>query len=393
MAKRVVPLADKQIKNAKPGEGLQRLSDGDGLYVVVKPNGSKLWRFDYTLGGKRNTLSIGKYPEVSLAQAREKRMQYRKRVAAGFLPLEKKVEVLRPTVNDGALKFFERLEKEVGEMYYKKLWQRYDTYIGCKIGKMEMDSVEPADIVSMVTDVGDKWETAKRIHGLASRIFSLAVTLGNAKRNPVNDVDISVLVGKIQTQHYAHVTDENELGTILDTIDAYQGDVSTTAALQILPYLFVRPANIRLMERSELDFDRNIWKIPADNMKMKRPHIVPLAWQVADRLKRISEMHDGPYVFHSPLSRISPLSENTLNYAMVRLGFKDVQTAHGFRHTASTLLHEHMHDIGVESDVIEAQLAHEKGGVKGVYNHAKYMKERIMLMQWWADFLDGLRQA
>jgi integrase len=366
------------------------LSDGDGLYVVVKPTGSKLWRFDYTLDGKRNTVSLGKYPEVSLAKAREIRTQYRERVAAGLPPVERKVSEARPTVEEGAADFFERLEKEVGDRYHHKLRQRYDTYISPAIGPMVMDSVEPADIVRMVEGVGEKWETAKRIHGISARIFSLAVTKGRARRNPVNDVDISVLVGKIKTKHYAHVIDADELGTILKTIDAYHGDAATTAALQLLPYLFVRPANIRLMEPRELDLERGVWKIPADKMKMKRPHIVPLARQVVEQLKQMGEM-DRPYVFQSPLSNISPLSENTLNYAMVRLGLKDVQTAHGFRHTASTLLHEHMHEIGVESDVIEAQLAHEKGGVKGVYNHAKYMKERIRMMQWWADYLDGLK--
>jgi integrase len=392
MGKAVMPLTDKKIKSARPSEKLQRLSDGDGLYITVKPTGSKLWRLDYILDGKRNTVSLGKYPEVSLAKARELRGQYRERIAAGLPPIEKKTVETRPTVDEGADEFFERLTKEVGEKYHYKLKQRYKSYIGNTIGSMVMDEVTPSDIVKMVNGVGDKWETAKRVHGIAGRIFSLAVTLGHAIRNPVNDVDIAVLVGKIQTKHYAHVTEAEELGAILKTIDTYEGDASTTAALQLLPYLFARPANIRLMEPRELDLERGIWKIPKEKMKMKRDHIVPLAKQVVERLKMIVDF-DKPYVFHSPLSHISPLSENTLNYAMIRLGFKDVQTAHGFRHTASTLAHEHMHEIEVAPEVIEAQLAHEKGGIAGIYNHAKYLKERIRLMQWWADYLDALKQT
>ncbi|WP_345985305.1 integrase arm-type DNA-binding domain-containing protein [Sulfurimonas sp. HSL-1656] len=390
MAKPVTPLTDRKIRNTKPTEAQQRLSDGDGLYIIIKPTGSKLWRFDYTLGGKRNTVSLGKYPDVSLARARELRTQYREMVAAGTSPVEKKVEVQKHTVDDAAADFFARLEREVGEKYYHKLKQRYDRYIGSTIGRMDLDEVEPSDIVRMIQGVGEFWETAKRIHGISARIFTLAVTTGKARRNPVNDIDVSVLVGKMQTSHYAHVTDPRELGAILNVIDEYRGDASTAKALRILPHVFVRPANIRFMEWDELDLKAGTWKIPKEKMKMKRPHIVPLSRQVVAMLKELGEPQ-GRYVFNSPFSKNSPLSENTLNYAMKRMGFKDVQTAHGFRHTAATLLAEHMYEIGINSDVIEAQMAHEKGGVRGIYNHAQHLKERTVMMQWWSDFLDALK--
>lgn len=392
MAKQVSPLTDTKIKSIKALERQQRFSDGDGLYMIVKPTGSKLWRFDFTLHGKRNTLSLGKYPAVSLSKARELRQQYRERVAHGKYPVEKKEVSKEYCVDDAASDFYDRLSAEVSETYHSKLKRRYELYIKPYLGRMDINAVEPADVVMMIDALGEKWETAKRVHGIAARIFSLAVTKGRAKRNVVNDIDISVLVGTIKQKHYAHITDEKSLGVLLNMIDTYEGDVSTLMALKILPYVFVRPSNVRFMEWDEIDLDKKLWKIPAKKMKMDRVHVVPLADQVVEMLKSMDVRPSG-YVFYSPLSKMSPLSENTLSYGMKRLGYKDIQTPHGFRHTASTLLHENMSTIGVSSDVIEAQLAHDVRGVRGIYNHAKYMADRVKMMQWWADYLDHLKRS
>lgn len=391
MSKQVVPLTDTKVKNIKPSDKQQRLSDGDGLYMIIKTTGSKLWRFDFTLNGKRNTISLGKYPDISLSKARELRKQYRERVAHGSYPIEKKVESHKYSVDDAADAFYDRLSSEVSEKYLSKMKRRYELYIKKHIGGMDIVEVEARHIVKMIDALGDKWETAKRVHGIAARIFSLAVTKGHAKRNCVNDIDISVLVGSIKQKHFAHITDEKSLGVLLNLIDRYEGDMSTVMALKILPYVFVRPSNVRFMEWNEIDFKKKLWKIPAEKMKMDRVHLVPLADQVIEMLLSM-EVRDTGYVFYSPLSRMSPLSENTLSYGMKRLGYKDVQTPHGFRHTASTFLHENMSVIGVSSEVIEAQLAHEVKGVRGIYNHAKYITERVKLMQWWADHLDDLKR-
>jgi integrase len=227
---------------------------------------------------------------------------------------------------------------------------------------------------------------------LLERIYRYANTIGKANKNILAGIDKSLVLKKPKEQNFKHTTDPKELKNILLSIDEYFGDISTKRALQILPYLFVRPFNIRAMQWDEIDFDKKLWIIPAKKMKMKKEHIVPLYKTVIEILKQQKEFSYSlsSYVFPSIISKTRIMSENTLNVALKRLGF-DV-TSHGFRHTASTLLHENMHIHNIPSEVIETQLARTVGNsVHQTYNKALYIDLRVKLMNWWGEYLDNLK--
>jgi len=206
---------------------------------------------------------------------------------------------------------------------------------------------------------------------------------------------MTTILPKPEKTPFKNITDPKELGELLRAIHDYQGDISTKYALKLAPLVFVRPANIRYAEWGEIDFEKAVWRIPANKMKMRTPHIVPLSRQALQILEEVRRFNGSyRYVFVSPVSTIKPLSENTLNMGLKRLGFGDKMVSHGFRHTASTMLHENISIHGFHSEIIERQMAHaERNGVKAAYNHAEYLPERTKLMQWWADYLDKLRQG
>ena len=384
-------LSDNKIKALKPKEKEYKVGDGNGLWLFITPNNSKLWRFRYTLHGKSSTKSLGKYPTISLKEARLKRDEYRKQLSDGTKPRDIKSDM---TFKELSKEYLEH-RSDLSEGYMKDIKALLERDFYPNVGEIEIDKITPPhfiDIYANMENRGIKTAT-KKAGSLINRIFKYGVTKQYTDNNPVASIDLSIILTRHTPENFAHITDIKLFKELLLSIEEYTGDIFTKTALKIMPYVFARPANIRAMLWKELDFKGKTWIIPADKMKMKRDHVVPLTESMIDIINAVSS-NNSEYVFPSPQSTKRQLSDNTLNVALKRLGFKNIMTSHGFRHTASTILHENKHKHGIDSDVIEMQLAHvEQNNVKGVYNKALYMDERVRLMEWWSDFLDDLKAS
>lgn len=388
---RVVPLSDSKIKSLSPKEKDYKVADGDGLYLLVTPTGSKLWKMRYSLNGKSTTKALGKYPSVTLAGAREQRKKLRAKVANGTKPTTLEEEE-KLNFKELCEKYFTH-RKDLTAKYIKNNKSYLANHYYPTMEHLRIEEIEPFHVIEVVKFMNKQGihETIRRTGSLLDRIFKYAVTLQYMRHNPMSEIDLSIIVGRQKRKNFAHITDEDALRELLLAIDDYSGDLHTKTALQLMPYVFLRPANIRGAKWEQIDFDKKVWVIPADEMKMERDHIIPLTDSMIRIIKRV-DGNSSRLVFPSPLSRTRIMSENTLNVGLKRLGYKDAMTAHGFRHTASTMLHENIHKHGIPSDVIEMQLAHvEKNKVKGTYNKALYMKQRIELMKWWSSYLDFLK--
>jgi integrase len=404
MPRVVTPLSDMQIKNAKPQDKDYTLTDGGGLYLLVKQSGSKIWRYQYSFNGKRFLTSFGTYPAVSLLEAREKRAVYQKDISNGINPADTKKEIKAKNAEARQSKeqIFEALLRQwidlkrtkVTKNTADKIQRTFELYFLPFIGQKPITEISKQEYIELILRMRDKGihYYAHKTKGMLQQFLNYLEESNILENAP--QLRLENALPKPQETNYPHITDLRELGKLLRAIDNYQGDISTKYALMLAPLVFVRPANIRFMEWSEIDFEKKIWRIPADKMKMRTPHIVPLSRQAIEILKEVKKVNGVyKYVFVSPVSTIKPLSENTLNMGLMRIGYKGVMVSHGFRHTASTILHEHISEHGFHTEVIERQLAHaERNGVKAAYNHAEYIKERTALMQWWADFLDKLKQ-
>ncbi len=389
---RVKPLSDNQIKALKPQDKEYKIADGDGLYLHIKPTGSKLWRMRYSLDKKSTTMSLGAYPTVSLKDARKKREEIRVMVSSGINPNKKKDTINRTTFKEASKEYLD-LCGNLSEQYVMDCKNILKRDYEDEIGDMMLDDIEAIDIIRVLKSMEDRGikTMTKKSFSLVSRVFKYAITMQYTKNNPTRDIDLAVALKKHQVKQFAHTTDTEVLRQLLLDIDNYEGDIYTRTALQLMPYVFLRPANVRGALWDEFDFDKKLWTIPAEKMKTKKDHIVPLTKSMIKIIKHVDN-DKSKYLFPSPQSSVRQMSENTLNVALKRMGYKDIMTSHGFRHTASTILHENIHKHNVPSDVIEMQLAHiEKNSVKGVYNKALYIDERIKLMQWWSDYLDFLK--
>lgn len=395
MAKHIQPLSDAKIKKAKEKEKQYKLFDGNGLFLLIFPNGTKRWRLNYSFNKKTNTLSLGKYPQISLKVAREKAIKIRENIGNGINPSTKALSYKSTNNNFRkiALEYFD-IREDLSATYISYCKQKLEKDIFPYVGDEDINNIEPLQMLKVLQIIDKRGSnvSAKKTFSMIGRIYRYAVTVGKANRNIMNDLDKKIAFRTVVAKNFAHTTDIEELKKILLGIDDYSGDYNTKMALRILPYLFVRPSNLRFMKWNDINFDKKLWIITADEMKSKKDHIVPLSNSV---LKVIEEMREisfsiSEFVFPSRRSHTMALSENTLNFGLKRMGF-DV-TSHGFRHTASTLLHENMREHKIQSDVIEIQLSHRVGNsVHQVYNKALYLDERIELMQWWSDYLDALK--
>lgn len=411
MPKMTLPLTDTEIKTAKPGATLKKLRDGKGLLIEIHSKESKRWRFRYVFNGKEKEISLGLYPDVGLARARELRDELRELVARGIDPSEKRKEekeakrveeeqsivAVKNSLENVARKWLEHLEStEISDGQVFRITRSMENHLFPWLGRKDISTIQPRELLEIVKRVesGGKFESAKRLFQNCGRIWKYAVTHGHADRNITADIDSKLAIKGGREANFPHITDPIELAECLRAIDGYTGDFITRIALQITPYLFMRPFNIRAMEWKELDLERREWSIPAQKMKKKRAFICPIPEQVDVLLDEIRALTgEGCYVFPSARGDDRSMSEATATAALSRMGYKNIQTAHGFRHTASTLLHEHQREHGVPPHVIEFQLAHVVHGVAGVYNKAQYLDERRELMQWWADYLDELKKA
>ncbi len=398
-----MPLTDTAIRAAKPISSAVKLSDGGGLYLLIQPTGSKLWRLAYRFGGKQKTLALGVYCAansrevlVPLALARERRAEARRMIAAGIDPSEAKraekqsaaanVVTFRNVADEWLAKM--RREQKADVTIRKAEW--FLRMLSADLGKRPVSAIEPADLLAALRRIEARGhhETARRARSVASRIFRYGVASGYCPRDPASDLR-GALTAPVVTNRAA-ITNPADVGALLRAIDAYQGAPITRLALQLLTLTFVRPGELRFTEWS--DINGAIWSIPARRMKMRRPHRVPLSRQalgVIDELRPLTG--DGRFLFPSTVSREKPISENTLQGALLRLGYRRGEiSSHGLRSTASTLLNE----SGLWSaDAIERQLAHaDKDAIRGVYHRGEHWQERVRMMAWWADHLEELRE-
>ena len=388
------------VASAKPRDKDYKLSDGGGLYLLVRTTGAKLWRLNYRHLGKYRTLAFGTYPEVGLADARNKRDEARRQIAAGLDPThEQKVALAKAQVaqNDTfkavALEWIEKQEREqMAEITLSKIrWLLDKTYP--KIGTRPIAQVTAHEvlIVLRAIEATGRYESARRMRSVLGRIFRYAVATARAERDPTSDLRGALTVPK--PKHLAAITTPNRAGELLRAIEGYTGHGITLYALRLSAHLFVRPGELRQAEWAEFDFDRSVWNIPAEKMKMRRPHRVPLSTQVTGLFEELWDLTGtGRYCFPSFRTGQRPMSENTVTAALRALGFgQEEMTAHGFREMAATLLNE---SGKFNPDAIERQLAHmENDGVRRAYTRGEYWDERVTMMQWWSDELDRLREG
>jgi integrase len=396
-----MPLTDVLIRGVNPDGTPKKHADGGGLYLFVSPTGGRLWRLDYRFAGKRKTLSFGAYPAVSLKDARQKREEAKEQLAKSIDPGAQKKEAKAVAVaaaREQAATFEavarEWYAKKAGAMspgHQKKILARLERQLFPHIGKIPFAMLEPADILATVRHAEERgvFETAHRLAQLAGQVCRYARLCGYVKYDVA--AGLVEALPPVQTEHYAAITDPAGIGHLLRAIDSYQGDISIIYALRIMPYVFVRSGELRAVEWAEIDLAAAEWVIPAGRMKMKRPHVVPLARQVVELLTAMREYSGcGKLVFPSPFSATRCISDMGLLNALRRMGYeKGVMTIHGFRSMASTLLNEQRY----RPDVIEAQLAHgDQDAIRSAYNRASYLDERRRMMAEWADYLDGLRE-
>jgi integrase len=390
-----MPLTDNAVRSAKAAAKPYKLFDRDGLYLIVNPTGSKWWRFKYQFGGREKLLSLGIYNDVSLKDARAKRDDARKLVAAKTDPSNKrKVEKIAhaDTFKAIAEEWLTKQSKTLSAETVRAKRSRLETWAYRSLGGTPISQIEAPELLAMLQriEATDRNETAHRVRQACSGVFRHAILSHRARRDPTADLRGALV--PVVTEHHAAVTDPAAVGALLRAIDGYSGTPATELALQIAPYVFVRPGELRAAEWSEFDLsgDHPEWRIPAERMKMKRAHIVPLARQTAALVRKL-EAHTagGKYLFPTSHDPTRPMSENTLSAALRVMGYtSDVMTPHGFRTIASTLLNER----GFNPELIELQLAHVEGSeVRAAYNRSVKLAERRTMMQAWADHLDGLR--
>lgn len=400
-------LTDVALRKLKSSDRPRKVADARGLYVLVTPQGSKLWRLKYRVSGKEKLLALGTYPDIGLSDAREAAAAARKVIAGGSDPAaQKKQNKLRRKAEvDNTFRAVAStwLAKEKASMapatYAKTTWV-LESYTYPKLGALPITQIKPIDVLAVlkILEADGKLETAKRLRSVASRIFRYAIPLGIVESDPCRD--LQGLIQTRKTKHYAALTEPAELAALLQAIDRGKHSPIVDAALRLSALLFVRPGELRHAEwhQFELDGDNPCWRYVT--AKTGTPHIVPLCHQAVAVLKalqpltdRKSELKEGlpRYVFPSRASRSKPMSENTVNVALRRLGFSgDQMTAHGFRATARTLLAE----MGWRPDAIERQLAHKQSGPLGAaYDRAQFLQERRAMMQAWADYLDQLKSG
>lgn len=394
-------LTEKAIKQAKAKDRPYRLSDGGGMYLEVTTTGSKYWRLKYRYGGKEKRLAIGVYPDITLAKAREKRREAKTCLADGGDPGETKkrhkLAIQAATANTFGAVGSELIEKRRKEgaapVTLDKMEWILNRKLGPYIGSTPVGDLSPKQLLGALLriEADGIHETANRAKRVAGQVMRYAVATGRADRDVSQDLKGALITPTVK--HRAAIIDPKELGKLLVAIEDYNGTPEVKAALQITPLLFQRPGEIRHMEWAEIDWAQERWEIPAQKMKMKQPHVVPLCRQVLEILEDIEPLTgNGRYVFPSARRGGRPLSENGVRTALRTLGYSNEQvTAHGFRATARTLLDE---ELGCRVDWIEQQLAHAVKDANGrAYNRTKYLPERKQMMQDWADYLDWLKSG
>lgn len=396
-------LTDVAIRNAKPGAKAIKLADGGGMFLLITPAGGKLWRLKFRIDGREKLLAIGAYPDIGLGEARRRREEARELIALGKDPSrEKQREKVRARIQAadtfGAIcsEYCEKRRRDGAKGWAPATAIRSEYLLSLvvgSIGKLPIGEIEPADVLTAIRRIEGKGklESARRSLQLAGAVFRYAVATARLASDPTRDLRGALTAPTVT--HYGAITDARKVGQLLRAIDDYEGSGITKLALQIAPHVFVRPGELRHAEWSEVDLDGALWIIPAGKMKMRKAHHVPLSRQAVE-LFREAHSATGPkgYVFPSVRTRARPMSENTINAGLRRLGYAtDEMTAHGFRAMASTLLNE---SGKWNPDAIERALAHgDTDKVRAAYHRGAHWQERVEMAQWWSDYLDTLRKG
>jgi integrase len=401
MPKICTPLTDTAIRNAKPREKTYTLGDGEGMYLEVMPNGTKFWRMAYRQpNGRKNRLTFGKYPVVTLAEARNRRLAARRLLDQGIDPGRAKREEKEARITE-AQHTFEAVarawliktaaSRAASTQEKNTAWLEGNIFP--VIGSLPISTIKPKDVLSALRRIEARGaiESAHKIKQLCGQVFRFAVASGLADRDVT--VDLRGALSAVPEAHYAAITEPEQAAKLLRSIDAYDGHAYAVAALKLAPLVFVRPGELRTAEWSEIDLDAAEWRIPGSKMKMGQDHIVPLATQAVALLRELHAMTGhGKFVFPSVRTSTRCMSENTVNAALRGMGYgKDVMTGHGFRAMARTIMDE---VLGERVDLIEHQLAHAVKDPNGrAYNRTAHLPARRLMMQRWADYLDAIKQG
>jgi integrase len=395
-----MPLTDTTIRNAKPSAAVVKLSDGAGLQLWIMPTGAKLWRLAYRFGGKQKKLSIGPYPEIDLRSARQRRETARAQLRDGLDPSEqKRLQKITQAVSRAntfgviADELMDKKEKEgrAPATMEKARWLL--DLARPALGTRPITEISAAEILAALRKVEarGRHESAKSLRTAIGQVFRYAIATARAENDPTFALRGALIAPKVT--HRAAITSPKEFGALLRAIDGFDGQPTTKAALRLMALLFPRPGELRLSEWTEFDLPNGVWLIPATRTKMRKPHRVPLPVQAQAILGELQEeTGSGKLLFPSLRSIQRPISENTMNAALRRMGFSQTEmTSHGFRAAASTMLNE----SGLwSSDTIERALAHQdEDEVRRAYARGQYWDERVRMAQWWADHLDVLRKG
>lgn len=388
-------LTDIKIRGAKPREKPYKLSDQQGLYLLINPAGSRWWRLKYRIDGREKSLALGVYPEVTLKEARDKKDEARRLMRNGIDPSAKKQS--EKAASGDSFEFigrewFIKFSPNWAPAHAEKLIRRLELYVFPWIGNRPLTKIEAPEVLSCLRRIEAKGnlETAHRTQQVCSRIFRYAAATGRGIHDPV-----AVFKGALQPaveNHLASFTDPKQFAELLRAIDSYKGSIVVRSALRLAPLAFVRPGELRAAEWAEFNLDASEWRIPGPRMKLRVQHLVPLSHQAVQILRELQPLTgSGRFVFPSPRTSKRPLSDNALTAALRRMGFEQGSvTVHGYRSTASTILNE----MGWNRDAIERQLAHgERDAVRAAYNYAEHLSLRKQMMQAWSDYVDALRRG
>ncbi|HFF9547853.1 TPA: tyrosine-type recombinase/integrase [Klebsiella pneumoniae] len=390
-------LTARQVDTSRPKDKPYKLSDGGGLYLLVNPNGSRYWRLKYRIAGKEKLLALGVYPDITLAEARQKRADAKKVLAAGGDPGQEKQEE-KQAKEQAVANSFERLAMEWhshkstswSEGYAEHLLMYLKKDIFPFIGQKAITDISQVEMLNVLRKMEQRGvlDKLKKTRQACRQIFTYAIITGRAEHNPVSD-----LAGALKSpkqQHYPHLL-VDQIADFLRALSEYSGSTITRNATRLLMLTGLRTIELRASEWVDIDFDKGVWNVPAERMKMRRPHLVPISTQVRELLEEIHQLTGrGKYVFPGRNDAGKPMSEASINQVIKRIGYDGKATGHGFRHTMSTILHEQ----GYNTAWIETQLAHvDKNSIRGTYNHAQYLDGRREMLQWYADYMQALENG
>ncbi|BBT72356.1 tyrosine-type recombinase/integrase [Enterobacter roggenkampii] len=384
----------RQVDTAKPKDKPYKLADGGGLYLLVNPNGARYWRLKYRVAGKEKLLALGVYPDVTLADARAKRDEAKRGIAGGIDPSEAKREEkiarelnVRNTFQEIACEWHSSKLYKWSEGYASDIMEAFNKDVFPYIGKKPISEIKPLELLNVLRRMEGRGATekAKKVRQRCGEVFRYAIVTGRAEYNPAPDLT-SAMQGH-ESKHYPFLN-TSELPTFFEALSGYSGSMLVVLAARLLIITGLRTGELRGATWQEIDADAAVWEIPAERMKMRRPHIVPLSLQAQAIIMRIREMTGRyPYIFPGRNDPRKTMSEASINQVFKRIGYAGRVTGHGFRHTMSTILHEQ----GYNTAWIETQLAHvDKNSIRGTYNHAQYLDGRREMLQWYADYMDAL---